>query len=252
MKKFLVLFLTLTLALSLVACATPDNGDGSGTPAASTPATPDVPADPEVNVLTYAEYMAAEVNAEVTVEAYVQACRSWWDNKITIYAQTSEGGYFFYDITCAEEDAAKLVKGTKIRVTGTKTVYAGEVEIMGGTFEIIENDTWVAEAADLTALLGTADLEAKMNTLAAFKGLTVVSVDYENDEAADGNDIYVKVALGENEFEFCVQSYLTPFGSDVYTAAGELEAGDVIDVEAFVYWWNGPNPHIVSVSKVAE
>ena len=252
MKKFLVLLLTLALALSLVACVTPSTGDGSSTPES----TPNADPNPGPTVLTYAEFMAAEVNAEVTVEAYVQACQSWWNNQITIYAQTEEGGYFFYNISCSEEDAAKLVAGTKIRVTGTKTVYAGEVEIMGSaetpaTLEIIENDTWVAEAADLTALLGTAELEAKMNTLGAFNGLTVVSISYQNDEAGSGNDIYLTVSLGEAEYSFCVEAYLTAFGSDVYTAVSELEAGDVIDVEAFVYWWNGPNPHIVGVT-VAE
>lgn len=248
MKKFLVLFLTLALALSLVACVTPGNGDASSTPAESTPSTP---ADPTPTALSYAEYMAAEVNAEVTIEAYVQACRSWWNEKITFFAQTTEGAYFCYDITCTEADAAKLVKGTKVRVTGVKAEYAGEIEIMNGTFEIIENDTWVAEAADLTALLGTDELINKMNSLATFKGLTVVSVEFKNGEAGYGNDIYLKVSLGENEFDFCAQAYLTPFGSDVYTAVAALEAGDVIDVDAFVYWWNGPNPHIVGVT-VAE
>lgn len=249
MKKFLVLFLTLALALSLVACVTPGNGDGSSSPESTPESTPNQNPDPTPTVLTYAEYMAAETDTEVTVEAYVQACQGWWDNSITIYAQTSEGGYFFYGITCSEEDAAKLVAGTKIRVTGTKTVYSGEVEIMGGTLEIIENDTWVAEAADLTDLLGTDELEAKMNTLAAFKGLTVKEISYKNGEP--GDDIYLTLTLGENDYDFCVEVYLTGTDSDVYTTVGTLEAGDVVDVECFVYWYEGPNPHITSIT-VAE
>ena len=34
--------------------------------------------------MTYAEYAAAEMDAEVVIEAYVQATQSWWDNKITV------------------------------------------------------------------------------------------------------------------------------------------------------------------------
>ena len=48
--------------------------------------------------MTYAEYEAAELNAEVVIEAYVQATQSWWDNKITVYAQDENGGYFFRTI----------------------------------------------------------------------------------------------------------------------------------------------------------
>ena len=64
-------------------------------------------------VMTYAEYAAAELDAEVTIECYVQATQSWWDNKITVYAADQEGAYFLYELACSEEDAAKLVPGTK-------------------------------------------------------------------------------------------------------------------------------------------
>ena len=47
-------------------------------------------------VLSYDEYMAAELDTEVTVEAYVQATQSWWEDTITVYAQDENGGYFFY------------------------------------------------------------------------------------------------------------------------------------------------------------
>ena len=260
MKKFLVLLLALTLALALVACSTPTNNGGeSSTPAESTPAestpTESTPAEPTFDpsvksegVMTYAEFMAAEQYADVVVEAFVQGHQSWWDNKITVYAQDLDGGYFFYEMACSEEDAAKLVPGTRIKVTGTKDAWAGEVEITNCTFEILEG-TWVAEATDLTSLLGTDDLITKMNTLAAFKGLTVVAIEFQGGNP--GKDIYVTVSLGENEYSFCVESYLTAPDSEVYTTVSALEAGDVVDVECFVYWYNGANPHITSIT-VAE
>ena len=105
--------------------------------------------------MSYADYMAAEIDDEVTIECYVQDHQSWWDNKITVYAADQDGGYFIYNMTCAEEDVSKLVPGTKIRVTGYKAVWSGEIEIAeGATFEIVDAEPYVAEAVDVTDLLG--------------------------------------------------------------------------------------------------
>ena len=75
-------------------------------------------AEKSEGVMTYAEYDAAEMDAEVVIETYVQATQSWWDNKITVYTQDEDGAYFLYEMACSEEDAAKLVPGAKIKVTG--------------------------------------------------------------------------------------------------------------------------------------
>ena len=45
-----------------------------------------------------------------------------------------------------------------------------------------------------------------------------------------------------------MESYLTGEGSDVYEAVKALNVGDVIDLEGFLYWYNGANPHITSVT----
>jgi len=70
----------------------------------------------ELSVMTYEQYAAAPIDSEVLVETYVQANQAWWDGKITVYAQSEDGAYFIYNMACSEEDAAKLVPGTKIRV----------------------------------------------------------------------------------------------------------------------------------------
>jgi hypothetical protein len=45
-----------------------------------------------------------------------------------------------------------------------------------------------------------------------------------------------------------VESYLCDKDSDVYKAVEELQVGDVVDLEGFLYWYEGPNPHITSVT----
>ena len=112
-------------------------------------------------VMTYEEYMAVPTGDEqqqVVIEAYVQAKQSWWENKATVYAQDKDGAYFLYDMACSEEDYAKLTPGTKIKVTGYKTEWSGEIEIIDATFEIQEGSTYIAEALDVTSLLGTDEI----------------------------------------------------------------------------------------------
>ncbi len=207
--------------------------------------------------MTYAEYAAAELDSEVTVEAYVQAHQSWWDNQITVYAQDEDGAYFFYNMACSEEDAEKLVPGTKIRATGFKSEWSGEVEIVDASFEIIEG-SYIAEPEDVTALLGTEALIEKQNKFVAFNCMTVEPIGdgaaflYNWDGSGeDGNDLYFNVSCGGATYNFCVESYLCGAGTEVYEAVKALNVGDKIDIEGFLYWYEGANPHVTSV-KPAE
>lgn len=205
-------------------------------------------------VMTYAQYDAAEMDAEVIVDVYVQAHQSWWDNKITVYAADQDGAYFIYEMACSEEDAAKLNPGTKIRVTGVKGAYAGEIEIMNATFEFLDaDDTYVAAAKDVTSLIGSADIEKDMNKLVAFKNMTVVAYNeegaaFEYQGGIAGKDIYVKLSNGTETVECCVESYLTDSSSELYKAVEALQVGDTVDVEGFLYWYNGANPHLTKVT----
>ena len=230
MKKIIAMVLALTMLAAFVGCAPKFD-----------------PAAKSEGVMTYAEYEAAEMKADVVIEGYVQATQSWWDNKITVYLQDPDGAYFVYELTCSEADAAKLTKGTKIRVTGYKDAWAGEVEVMDGTFEFVESQTWVAEAMDATALLGTEELIKHQNKFVSFKGLTIEAIEYKNGEP--GDDIYVTVSLNGASYDFCVERYLIAPDTDVYKAFAELKAGDKVDIEGFLYWYEGVNTHITSVTK---
>ncbi len=270
-----VLAVALILCLSVLALAG-CGGSGSSAPATEAPAAEapateapaaeepaeEAPAEEAPAVMSHEEYVAAELDSPVTVETYVQATQSWWDNSITVYAQSPDGAYFIYNMACAEEDAAKLVPGTKICVTGYKSEWSGEVEITDATFEIVEGDTWTAEPADVTELLGTEELIDHQNELVSFKGLTVeASKDPDGNDVAflynwdgsgeDGNDLYFNVSLNGETYNFTVESYLCDNTTDVYAAVKNLQIGDVIDMEGFLYWYEGVNPHITSVTPAA-
>ena len=267
MKKLIALLLTLVMVLSFAACAkteapaedtteateenttetTTEGTEESTTEATeATEAIEDVAEPVVAQGMTHEEFIAAELNSEVVIETYVQATQSWWDNKITVYCQSPDGAYFLYELACSEEDAAKLVPGTKICVTGYKGEWAGEVEIMDGTFEFVNAAPWVAEALDVTALLGTDELIAHQNKFVAFKGMTVEAIEFKNGEA--GDDIYVTVSKDGASYSFCVERYLTGPETEVYAAVSALAAGDVIDIEGFLYWYEGVNTHITAVA----
>ena len=104
-KKTLALTMAMALVLSLAACGN-SNADvaAESTAAATTEAATTEAATTEAaateasteaaeavadekseGVMTYEEYMAADLDSEVVIEAYVQAKQSWWEDKATLY-----------------------------------------------------------------------------------------------------------------------------------------------------------------------
>ena len=242
MKKILAIALAM-LMLCLTACAVAE----------------------DVQVMSYEEYVAAELDSEVTVETYVQAKQSWWDNKGTIYCQSEDGAYFLYNMPMSQEEYDKLEMGTKIRVTGYKAEWSGEVEITEATFEILDAEPWIAEPKDVTDLLGTDELINYQNQLVIFSGMTVeakkdangndVAFLYNWDgsgQAGSNNDLYFDLSVNGQTYTFTVESYLCGEGTDVYTNVTDLAIGAKIDAVGFLYWYNGANPHIIAIQPAAE
>lgn len=245
MKKIVTLVLALTLVFALASCNFSGNDSGLS-----------ISAEQYTNakvksegVMTYAAYAAAPLEAPVVIEAYVQDTQAWWDNKITVYAADLDGAYFLYEMACTEENAAKLTPGTKIKVTGYKGAWAGEVEVIDATFEFVgeENDKYIAPALDVTKIASKDSLVNYQNQLVVFKGLEVVSVEYKGGER--GDDVYLNLKDDAAEYSFCVEKYLTDENTDVYKAVEALKAGDKVDVTGFAYWYNGINTHVTAVVK---
>lgn len=242
MKKLIAVFMAAAMMLTLVACGDKEDVKSEG-------------------VMTYEEYVAAALDSEVVVETYVQAKQSWWDNKATLYTQDKDGAYFIYNMACSEEDYGKLTQGTKIKVTGFKSEWSGEVEIIDATFEILDG-SYIADALDVTSLLGTDELINHQNEFVSFKGMTVEpSKDADGNDVAflynydgsgqDGSDLYFNVSYNGNTYTFTVESYLCDSSTEVYSAVKNLSIGDKIDMEGYLYWYNGVNPHIISVTSAS-
>ena len=250
MKRIAFLILAALMALACFSCAEPAE---------------DINKKSE-GVMTYAQYEAAALESEVTIEAYVQNKQGWWTDdkgvsKATFYTQDGEGAYFIYDMPCSKEDYDKMAIGTKIQVKGYKAEWSGEVEIIDATYKILEGK-YVAEPLDVTKKLASEDLIKSQNMFVSFKGMTVeASKDADGKDVAylyswdgsgeEGDDLYFNVSVDGKTYNFVVESYLCGKDTDVYKAVKNLKIGDKIDMEGFLYWYNGVNPHITSVKAAA-
>lgn len=249
MKKFLAIVLALTFVFAFVACGKKDHEFK------------DVKSE---GVMTYDEFAAAALESKVTIEGYVQAKQVYSEQygNTSLYLQDTKGAYFVYRLACTAEEYAKFTEGVKVKIVGYKVVWSGEVEIIDvESFSVDSSVKYTAPVFDATSLLGSDDLIKHQNEKVSFKGLTVkASKDADGNEVAylykwngtgaEGDDLYFNVALGDKEFQFLVESDLCGADTDVYKAVKNLKVGDTIDLEGFLYWYDGVNPHITSVKVV--
>ena len=274
MKKALVILLTGAIMAMSVAC-----GGGSSSNTASAPKEEaaqeekkeeetvvsevaedttevemNVPEDP----MTYEEYAAAAVDTEVVIKGAVQAKQAYYGEKsvASVYLQDETGGaYFLYELPCTEKEYELLEIGKFIKVKGYKAEWSGEVEVVDAIWQF-EDGEYIAEAEDVTALLGTDELISKQNKKVVFKGVKVEPIGEDGTAAfqynwdgsgAEGDDLYFNVSVNGQTYSFTVESYLCGPDTDIYKAVKDFHVGDVIDLEGFLYWYEGPNPHITAV-----
>lgn len=240
MKKLIALAMSSVMVLSMAACASTTE---------TTESSVDYAAKSE-GVMTYAEYASADLDTEVVIEAYVQDKQTWWDDKATVYLADPDGAYFAYNMACSESDYDLLVEGQKIKVTGYKSEWSGEVEIVDGTF-VVEDGNWIADYTDLTELFknSATELINHQNEKFQIMGCTVATdpIFSWDGSGSEGDDIYFDVQVGDETYTMTVESYLTGSGSPIYEVAKTLEVGDQITLGGYLYWYEGPNPHITLI-----
>ena len=274
MKKAIVIMLTGAMMVAAVACG---GGSTTSTPAAETQTEEAAPAEESEEVestvdesaaeevvisedaMTYEAYAAAAVDTEVVVEGGVQAKQSYYADNGTanVYLQDETGGaYFLYNLPCTQKEYDLLKVGSKIKVKGYKAEWSGEVEVIDAIWMFVDGE-YIAEPEDVTELLGTDELINKQNKKVVFKGMTVEPIGEDGTAAflynwdgsgSEDDDLYFNVSYNGQTYNFTVESYLCGPDTDVYKAVKELQIGSVIDMEGFLYWYEGPNPHITAVT----
>ena len=262
MKKLILLILAFVLVFAMAACSSgPVPANNTNTDNSSNTIRPE-----DVSAMSYAEYIAAGEGANVVIEGYVQKYALNRDfHNVSMFIQDENGGsYYAYRAVCSDEQAAKLVEGTHVKVSGKKASWSGEIEIGEGCIFYILEGNKVFDAVDISGKLADLQaLEKMMNQKISAKELLVeystssegkVSAFLYNWDgsgaAGSNNDLYFNISHGGAGFTFCVESDEDPEGSGTYDAVTGLHFGDIIDLEGMLYWYNGPNVHVNRINVV--
>ena len=217
--------------------------------------------------LSFGRYLDAEVDSPVVVEGYVQLTTSYWEEdgqgKISLYLDDKAGAYYVYNLPVTKEEAEKLVPGTLVRVSGTKITWSELPEIGDASFEILESEEkYLAEPVPAMFLfredpnlipqhfigkhIFARELVVEPSKTEA--GEEVPFLYKWNGSGEEGDDLYFNLSYRGQTVTFVVESNEFDKDSDVYKAVQALEIGDVVDAEAFLYWYNGPQPHVCDIS----
>ncbi len=190
-----------------------------------------------------------------------------------MYRQSSPGGKIKPPAHTQDQDGACFVvqyglfRGLwktgaepKIKVTGYKSEWSGEVEITDATFEIVEGDTYSLPSRMLPQCSEPMNWSTTQNQYVAFKGMTVEAAGQDesgNDVAylynwdgsgTDGDDRNLGVSLNGETYSFVVESYLCDNTTDVYAAVKNLQI-DVLSIwKAICTGMRVLIPHIISVT----
>ena len=262
--KIAALILAAIISLSFAACAktadteTPSTTQPPAAQNADTEQATDTEETPDDGLTTHDEFVAAELSTPVTVETYVQAKHVLKDGKVSLYTQSDDGAYFIYEMPCTEEQYGALTPGVRIRVTGVKAEFHGELEISDATFELLDG-VLIRPGIDVTDMLGSDELFEYQNESVVFSDMTVVaSMDKDGNEAAflygwdgsgsEGDDLYFNVSSGGETYTFTVESDLCGADTEVYKTVEALSLGDVLGIECFLYWYDGVNPHVTGIT----
>ena len=210
----------------------------------------------ESTATAFDAYTAAELDSEVTVTAYIQgtAYNPTYGN-ICLYLADEDGAYYVYRAACDDALAEQLYEGVLVTVKGFKSAWAGEVEIVDATIEVVDTDELVTfEAIDITELMDAEDLDILMNSLVAIYGAEVVAYNEAGDAFSYGwdgsgaagmnSDLYFTLKVGENTYTMTVESDEMAEGSDAYELVTQFTVGQIVDLEGFLYWYNGAQIHV--------
>ena len=202
-------------------------------------------------VMTYEEYCDADIDSAVVIEGFIQGAQTFNPSygNLTLYLADKDGAYFVYRAPADQELADKCVVGAKVKVSGTKSEWSGETEIINATIEVLEG-SYIAQARELD--LSEDYLEDFQNQLVVLKEFVVLDkgddqaflYKYNGSGSHDENsDLYYDVTIAGELFTFVVESDLCDNTTAAYAAVENLKVGDIVNVTGFLYWYEGPQLH---------
>ena len=139
---------------------------------------------PKFKVNTFAEYAAAEDDANVAVQGIITGVFSKTTgssaNGLYIQDEKNEGGYYVYNLT--DDPNGVLLPGMTVLVRGKKDLYNGTYEVVNASVQIVDSTIKQVTPVDYTELIANAEtlndaaLVEKQGMLVTIKGVTIKEV----------------------------------------------------------------------------
>ena len=267
MKRDRLVFLIMIICFSLVGCGLQhaEEIEAEVTAPAAVTETETVTPMPEEtggkpeegpDVISHEAFLTAEEDSFVTVECFVQAKDAWTDGVGALYAQEEDGAYYLPRLRCPREEYESLEIGRKIRVKGYKAHWNDSVEIADASFQLLDGN-WIAEAKDVTALIGTEELAEHQNEKVCFRSMTVEAMPdghsvwyygWDNSApAGEGTERYFRASYEGRVCDFTVKPTLCENAEEVLKTLEQMQVGDRVDLTGFLRYYNGPLPRITEI-----
>lgn len=206
-------------------------------------------------LMSYQEFLAADLDAPVTIEAYVQAYDVWQDGYCSLYAQDQEGAYYLDRLHCSLNDYENLKIGKKIRISGYKTQSRDSLKISDASIQLLEG-SWIADTADVTALIGTDELISHQNEKVCFRGMTIEAMPdghsvwyygWDNTGDKEKAELYFCASHEGKLCNFSVKTSLCQDEQEVLQMLQKLQVGDIVDLTGFLRLYGGALPRITEI-----
>ena len=228
----------------------------------------------------YANFMSVPVGSEVTVHSALVMTSTWYQGKANLYfVNPDASGYYVYDYACTEAEFSEISEsvGSGIyTITGTKSAFEGLMEITDATITLATDPGYTGpeevlyinapdEESAITAFevdegyqnyyfVATMKIAEYKTTDANAKVAESKAFGYKGDEPTD--DLYFTL-VDENgvTIDCCVERYDdfskadSSYNEILETLQG-LQVGSEVMVYGLMYWYKGPNPHIVIITDM--
>ena len=140
--------------------------------------------------MTWEDVEAAETGAVINAKGVITGIVG--TDKLNIYFENEQGGYYIYGYAPTDENKAKIVVGATIDVSGVKDVYNGLVEFTSSTVKVLDEELKTVTPKDVTALVTA----AANNKDASLTRLVSQYVTIKGVEMIDITDKYLNFKLG--------------------------------------------------------
>ncbi len=199
---------------------------------------------PAYKEASWEDYKNAETDAPVVVKGVVTGiiAKSKGNSYNCLYIQDNVGGYYVYSLKDDPAEAGVKV-GMTVKVSGTKDVYNGTLEIKDGAVEIVSSEIAAIEATDYTAAF-TAAASLKDEALVDKQGLlvTIKGVELVSQSADDVKGGYYRFKLGELNTYVRISSSVCPLTKDeqaTFKSNFESHIGQSCDVTGVICVYDG-------------